>query len=336
MNTVRRSVRRAVFALALALGLSATAPALGATAQAASPNLAVWPITLTTDHTDQWPTYYSTLTATSSVNVGLKQLDIDIYDQSTGARVAQCSTGYTCALGVTENVEESQTYIAYLTDATDVGGNHALSASAPVTIDWISVHLAFTVDKNTLPLGGTVTLTATTTVDIDLAPLYVQIWDVTTGAKVDTCAAGTLCQWTASKSVATTHAYVATFGAFYQSYPPPPQQETTPIEYVTWTDTGIKVALTGLAITHNPETITATANINVGSTPYYLVILNENNGAMIASCGVGSVCAISGYTPAASPGDHLVAFICNDPGALTLPAAGGVLASSNTLVTAHV
>src|SRR5882724_231010 len=123
MNTIRMSVRRAVVALALALGLGLGAglgaPAFGTAAQAASPNLAVWPITLTTNLTNPWPTEYATLAATSSVDIGAKQLVIDIYDQSSGNRMAQCNTGYSCYIGVMQYAEERQTYIAYLTDGTD-------------------------------------------------------------------------------------------------------------------------------------------------------------------------------------------------------------------------
>jgi len=40
-------------------------------------------------------------------------------------------------------------------------------------------------------------------------------------------------------------------------------------------------------------TVTATANMDVGPTPYFIEIFNQATGALVGRCGGGSVCSVS-------------------------------------------
>lgn len=75
-----------------------------------------------------------------------------------------------------------------------------------------------------------------------------------------------------------------------------------------------------------PVTLTATANTDVGPTPYYISIYDETTGAELAVCGSGSTC--SATVSESTPGSQVFqAFIGDDvPGT---GAPGFVLVSSS-------
>ena len=76
-------------------------------------------------------------------------------------------------------------------------------------------------------------------------------------------------------------------------------------------------------------TLTATANADVGPTPYYITIYSETTGAEIAICGSGTTCsaAVSPYRPGTGAYE---AFVGDDiPGA---GQPGFVLVSSNEVL----
>jgi hypothetical protein len=74
--------------------------------------------------------------------------------------------------------------------------------------------------------------------------------------------------------------------------------------------------------------VTATANANVGPTPYYIEIFDENTGSRLAVCGSGTTCSLS-FTPSLY-GSNLVAFISGSGATLPPP---GIVASSNVVTT---
>jgi hypothetical protein len=75
-------------------------------------------------------------------------------------------------------------------------------------------------------------------------------------------------------------------------------------------------------------TLTATANANVGPTPYYISIYSETTGAELALCGTGTAC--SAAVSQSAPGNQqFQAFVGDDvPGD---GAPGFVLVSSNVV-----
>jgi len=281
-------------------------------------------VTLTASSTFMWPTQYTTLVATTNNDVGPTPYFIDIRNQNTGVLVGQCGSGTTCSVAVTSNTPGTQTFVAYISDSPDI--NHALTISPAVNINWRGVDISLAANLHTLPTGNVSTLTETSGADIGPSPFYVQIWDTTTGAFLAECGSGTSCSTTVSQSTATTHTFTATFAASSRTYPPTLPQSATATDYITWTGSGMSISLTAPEITINgPGTVTATANINVGPTPYYIQIFDEA-GSRIAMCGSGNTCS-TGYWAGRNVTSHLVAFISNSDTAL--PPAN-IQASSNT------
>ena len=70
-------------------------------------------------------------------------------------------------------------------------------------------------------------------------------------------------------------------------------------------------------------TATATASVNVGPTPYFIVLYDADSGAVLATCGSGTTCQ-------ASVGNlqHVVAFLT---GFGQPPASMQAASSSNTI-----
>lgn len=303
----------------------------GSTGHTAIRPLTSWSVTLTASPTTLWPTQYSTLTATASQDVGPTPEYIYIYDEEAGAVVAKCGTGTTCSVALTHNTPYYGYFVAYISDGTDTTGARGLAYSPTGTVDWESVGLTLSSSANTLAVGASATLTSTSSQNVGPSPFWTEIWDTTTGTELAICGSGTTCSATVSQSVATTHSYVATLSSSSSTYPPANLQTTSPTEWVTWTNDGYVISLSAPAITVNgPETVTATTNVNVGPTPYYIEIFNEN-GTRIASCGSGTTCSVS-YTPASGTGSNLVAFISSSS---TAYPPTNIQASSNTVTSTY-
>src|SRR5580698_4029864 len=82
-------------------GLGTAIPAKRHRATVPRPGTAGWTVTLTASPDPQWPTEYSTLTATTNMNVGPTPYYLRIYDQTAQAWVITCGTGTTCTAPVT-------------------------------------------------------------------------------------------------------------------------------------------------------------------------------------------------------------------------------------------
>jgi len=288
-------------------GIGAAIPAKPRSVHANGP-LAAWSVSLAASSNDLWPTQYSTLTATASQDVGPTPYYLRIYDETAGAYVVTCASGTTCAASVTQPTPTTHYYVAVVSYASagyPPAGEQARSAEVGVL--WHGVGLTLSATPPTLPVGGTATLTATTTTDVGPSPFWTEIFDATTGTRIASCGSGTSCSTTVSQSVATTHRYVAYVSGYSTAFPPAQLQETSAASFVTWSNLGWRVSLNAPAGTFGSETVTATASADVGPTPYYIEIFDEDTGTLIALCGTGSSCSAT-FTPSFG-GSNLVAFV---------------------------
>lgn len=267
-----------------------------------------------------WPTQFTTLTATASTDVGPTPFFLRIREVAGGAILASCGTGTTCAIGVTKPTDIQVSYVATIEDFS--GG---VQASATTSVLWTGTSLNLAVNATTLPLGATPTLTATTGRDIGPSPFFIEIFDATTGTLLRSCGTGTLCTVTVTQAAATTHAYQAFLAPGTATFPAPSAQRTTELHYVTWADSPFGVLLSSpVNAGASSQSVTATTNINVGPTPFFIEIFNQATGERLAVCATGTTCtATFPLTPTSVP---LVAFISAN--STTLPPAT-TQASSN-------
>lgn len=289
--------------------------------------LAAWSVSLSASSTSLWPTQYSTLTANSNMNVGPTPYYIRIQDTTTGSYVAICGTGTTCSASVTQPTATTHSYRASI-DYYSGGG---LQAQSPyVTVNWRSISVGLSASPTTLGVYGTSTLTATTSSDVGPTPFYTEIFDANTGTRVGVCGFGTSCSANVSQSVATTHRYVAYVSNYSTANPPTGVQATSSSSFITWTWGSFRISLSAPSFSYGSATATATVNQNVGPTPYWIEIFNQN-GTRLAVCGSGTTCSAT-FSPAFG-GTRLVAFVSSYD---TAYPPANIQASSNVTSTSRL
>jgi hypothetical protein len=267
-----------------------------------------WTVSLTASSNDLWPGQSSTLTATANQNVGPTPYYIEIYDESTGTYVANCYTGTVCTASVTKATPTTQYYEAYVADYPPTTGTPSgIQASyGYVGVLWQGIGITLGASQSTLPLNGVDTLTATTSTNVGPTPFWTEIYDATTGTRLTYCGSGTTCSVTTSQAVATTHKFVAYVSALSSTFPPASTIDTSNPVYATWTASSYRVTLSGPTSSYGSVTLTATANTNVGPTPYYIEIYNLDTGTRLTECPTGTTCSV---TTALNGTNHFAAFI---------------------------
>lgn len=253
---------------------------------------AAWSVGLTASSTNLWPKQYSTLTATANQNVGPTAYYISIYDVTAGTYLKVCGTGTVCSISLTQPTATTHAFRAYISTypSTNPPANQ-VAVSGTVSVQWKSISVSLKANVPTTYIGGTSTLTATTSTDVWPTPFYTQIYDATTGVRLKSCASGTTCAFTTSQGVATTHRYVAYVSDNSAAYLPTGIQATSNSSFITWANSGYRVSLSSASAGGLQRTLTATSNVNVGLTPYYIEIFNARTGTRLAICGSGTTCS---------------------------------------------
>jgi hypothetical protein len=295
---------------------------------------AAWSVGISASSYQVLVTQYITVTGTADQAVDGTGYAIFIWDLNAQGPVATCYSGTTCSASVTYNSATEGGYVAEIAPSGS-GGQNSVAESGGVYPIWQAVYIdSLTTSSTTMAVGGSATLTATLSADIQPTYLWLDIFDATTGTYIGDCAGGTTCTATVTQSAASTHRYVAylTVG-FTESYPPPNVEYTSSeTPFVTWTPDAYQVSLTGPSSESysGGATLTATANVDVGPTPYYIEVFNENTGALVGYCGSGTTCTVTDNSiPSGSSGlVPYVAFVSSY--GTTLPPSG-VEASSNVV-----
>jgi hypothetical protein len=269
-----------------------------------------WTVTLVASSNVLWPTQYSTLTATANADVGPTPYYISIYDATTGSLVAICAFGTTCSVSETEPTASTQNYIAYIDNATSSFPPGTIAAtSSGQSVQWQSVTVGMIAGPIMPTLGQTVLLEGIASANVGPSPFYILIFDATTGTLVANCGTGQICSLMVSESTATTQEYIAYVSRFSTTLPPTAIQATSVPSFVTWSNETWAVSLSGQSLAHGPQTYTATTNLNVGPTPYFIEIWDETTGALLAVCGAGTSCSAL-YQPGTAP-EMLIAFVAS-------------------------
>jgi hypothetical protein len=157
-----------------------------------------------------------TLTASASCDVGPTPDWLEIFDTSTGARVAVCGSGFSCSAQVSQSVATTHGYVGYLGAFTST-----LPSSTPMQYVTWEAGNTFTVSlSGPLFAGSGATYTATTNQDVGPTPYWIEIFNQTTGALLRTCPFGTSCSVNFTPSPSASANLVA-FVSFNNSALPP-------------------------------------------------------------------------------------------------------------------
>jgi len=153
----------------------------------------------------------------------------------------------------------------------------------PFSVSLVASHVA-------LEPGGTTTLTAMSNRDVGPTPFYIEIFDATTGTFLVECAFGTSCSTSVTQVDSTVRYYLAYISEFGYDYPPPGIQATSRPATVSWLTVSLS-ASPSVLVPGGTTTLSATASLDVGPTPFWIELFDQTTGANVAYCGFGSTCS---------------------------------------------
>jgi hypothetical protein len=257
----------------------------------------------------------TTLTATSNQDVGPTPWFIEIFDSTTGAFLVECGVGTSCATTVTQSGSTMQNYVAFVSGfGTAFPPSTVQATSGTVLVSWLSVTLL--ASPAVLLPGGDTALRATASLDVGPTPFFIEIFDLTAGTLVVECGFGTTCTSVVGHE-STVRTYVAYVSGFGTTIPPPNVRSQSPGTVVSWIALGLTVSPSSLP-PGATATVTATATVDVGPTPFWIEVFDVTANTLVAICGAGTTCSASVVQPA--PTEHAyIAFVAGFGGVLLPP-----------------
>lgn len=264
--------------LAALVTLLSAAAAVGGITQAHA-DIPGWSVTLSKPYTN---TAGNWLTAKSSSDVAQSPYRLQIFNVSTGQRVVVCSEGTTCSMRALP-VTKQDSYIAVVgSDSASYPPATKVAQSKIVTPPGWSVTLS---PPYTNSSGNW--MTATTNFDVGYSTYRLQVFDVTTGQRVDVCSSGLACNVRALP-VTKQDSYVAVIGPDRATY----TAADVVVKSATVTPPGWAVQLSRTTVgTSGAGVLTATSTFDVGFSSYRLQIFNKTTGVRVTSCYTGVTCS---------------------------------------------
>jgi hypothetical protein len=247
-------------------------------------------ISLSANSTMVAPAVWTALTATTNIDVGPTPYYIAIYDVTFAEFLGECATGTSCTTYVSEPVATTHYFIAYISDLTSSYPPSNIQATSNLTyVMWLTISVTLSANPQTLGVGGSSLLTASTNVDIGPTPYYIALFDQSTQTLLAWCGFGTTCTSSVSASSPNADTFIAYVSLQSTGYPPPTIQATSNQVSVTWISLVLSSPVSSLA-RGNTVTLTATASIDVGLTPYYIAIFDQTTRTIVGYCGSGVSC----------------------------------------------
>ncbi len=149
----------------------------------------------------------TTLTA-HTVEIGSSPLYAEIYDETTGTRLAICGSGTACNVTVSQAVATTHMFRAYFSQNSTAWPPAGTVEQTPVSL------ATWTTSGYSLNLAASFNnVTATSSVNVGPTPYYIEIFDLTTGALIAICGTGTVCTGTASVTSVVPHGVAAFIAA---------------------------------------------------------------------------------------------------------------------------
>jgi hypothetical protein len=178
------------------------------------------------------PGQSTTITATSSLDVGPTPYYIEIFDLATGTDPIFCGFGTTCTTTVTRSSAVAY-YVAYVAAFSTTDPPPDIRAqSGTFLVTWIS--LGLTASPAAPRVGDTTLLSATASLDVGPTPFYIEIVDLSFKTLVVVCGSGAICSASVSQGQATIHSYTA-FVVAHPNTSPPVAWATSDSLEVAWT-----------------------------------------------------------------------------------------------------
>jgi hypothetical protein len=232
----------------------------------------------------------TTLNAYASVDVGPTPWWISIFDATTGGLLNYCGTGSSCSASVTYYSATTHGFIAFIAGYPNSYWPPSVQAnSSTVYVTWLSINLS--ASAHYVAAGRSVSLTASVNTDVGPTPWWIEIFNES-GQNLAICASGSSCSTSVSYGGPSSQSYIAYVSGYGTSLPPPNVQVSWGGVAVTW----LTLSLSASTLYTGPgsyTTLTASASLDVGPTPYWLEIFDASSGANVAICASGFSCSVS-------------------------------------------
>jgi hypothetical protein len=222
-----------------------------------------------------------TLTATASSTVTGTDLAIEIFDRTTGTLIAACGQGSQCAVAYSamSGVHDFAAYVTLPTkaipqDAVALSSNH-------VKVGWLESEIA--ASGTVVGQGQSVTITATSTIDVQKTGRRLEIYDLTAKSRITYCSRGTSCTTSIKLPAGGVHEIVGYVNGA-------PEAVSDPI-LVTWLDVSLSATSVGPKI-GGTIYLKATTNADLGGTPWVVGIYDEEGRLVDHACKTGNTCTV--------------------------------------------
>jgi len=223
-----------------------------------------------------------TLTAVSS-KAPAAGFAIDIIDLTAGTVIKSCTTGHLCQANVANGIGTRNYQAIIATPA----GTETQASSTPLSVTWTPAAVTLRASRTTAVNAQPVLLSAHANEDVAVTGYAIDIIDSTTNSIVASCTHRSSCStWVEHQPGS--HTYTAIIATPSGGN----AQATSSAVTVTWLPAAITLSASNLTPASRGEvTLTATANEDVGYTPWAIIITDLTTGTVITECRDGSKCS---------------------------------------------
>jgi len=134
--------------------------------------------------------------------------------------------------------------------------------------------------------GQSVTLTASSSVDVQRTGRWLEIFDLTTDSRITYCSLGTACTTSFKQTAGGVHQIVGYVNGA-------PEAVSAPI-YVTWLDVSLSATSIGPK-TGGTVYLKATTNADLANTPWVVGIYDEHGQLVDHACKTGNICTVQAW-----------------------------------------
>jgi hypothetical protein len=161
----------------------------------------------------------STLTATTSQNIGPSPFWTEIFDTTTGTMIAACGYGTTCTATITQPAATTHAYIAYLSANSTAYPPASIQETSTLSfITWSNLGWQVSLSAPASTYGSE-TVTATASGNVLPTPYYIEIFNQN-GTRLAESGSGTTCTATFTPTTAGSN-LVAFISSYSTTFPPP-------------------------------------------------------------------------------------------------------------------
>jgi hypothetical protein len=224
------------------------------------------------------------LTATASRSVTSTGLALEIFDRSSHLLLAACGQGSQCSVAYSA-ASGNHDFVAYaMPPAKGIPSAGSALASNHLAVGWLQSGIG--ASRSIVGPGQSVTLSATSSLDVHASGRWLEIYDLTTNTRLTYCSHGTLCTTSVREASAGVHEIVGYVNGTPEAVSPP--------VYVTWLGVSLSASSIGPS-SGGYVYLKAVANADLTNTPWVVGIYDQQGRLVDHACKTGSSCSVEAW-----------------------------------------